>query len=119
MKTGQLCEPEVSECTVFETAFDILVDENVDPEVSAFLGYVLLRETMDGGDFILDIPQIDRVQYLSPLPLLPLPGEDGIQDQPLEADGESSDQVSVSPWTLGTVVTMCEYSQCLHRPPHL
>ena len=118
VKTGQLCEPEVSECTVFETTLDILVDENVDPEVSAFLGYVLLRETMDGGDFILDIPQIDRVEYLSPLPLLPLPGEDGIEDQPLENDGESSDQVSVSPWTLGTVVTMCKYSHCLRHPPH-
>ena len=108
VKTGLLCEAEVSECTVFETSFDILVAENVDPEVSAFLGYVLLREEMDGGDFILDIPLMDRIEYLSPLPLLPLPGEDGLEDQPLEADELSSDQVSVSPWTLGTVVTMCK-----------
>lgn len=108
-ETGEPCEPEISECIVLETSFEVLVADDVDSDVSAFLGYVLIKEEMDGGEFVRQNPTMDRVEYLSPLPLLPPLGEDGLNDQPIQPGGRAAaDQINVSPWTLGAVITMCK-----------
>jgi len=117
LETGASCQPEISECTVLESSGELLVAQDVDPEVAAFLGYVLLREEMDGGQFVRDNTLLDRVEYLSPLPLLPPLGEDGL-DGPLDPNNglSAAGTINVSPWTLGAVVTMCKSSMCsLHR----
>lgn len=106
VKTGEPCQPQISECTFLETSFDMLVADNVDPDVSAFLGYVLMRAEMEEGDLVRNIPMMDRIVYQSPLPLLPPLGDDGLSDQSIQAGEESIDQINVSPWTLGAVVTM-------------
>jgi hypothetical protein len=106
--TGESCESSVSVCTALATEFQVAVNEELDPEVAAFLGYVLLREKMDDGTFVDAIPGIDRCQYLSPLPLLPpIVGDDDVgPDSPPSVEAE--ERVSVSPWTLSAVSAMCK-----------
>jgi len=109
VETGASCVPEISECIVLETSFEVLVADDMDPAVPAFLGYVLLKEEMDGGEFVRQNPLLDRVEYLSPLPLLAPFGEDGLNDQPVQPGGNAvADQMNVSSWTLGAVITMCK-----------
>jgi hypothetical protein len=106
--TGDDCDPQVegSTCIVLETKFTLLVKENLNPDLGAFLGYVDLQKNMDNGTFVASIPQLDRIEYLKPLPLLPpITGP-----APASVSGESS-QVSVSSWTIGAVVAMCTFSQ--------
>lgn len=103
--TGDSCEGLVSVCTILETEFQVLVNEDLDPEVAAFLGYVLLRDEMDSGAFVEAIPIIDSFKYLSPLPLLP-PIADA--DPDTMPGTEATERVSVSPWTLGAVTAMCK-----------
>lgn len=117
LETGALCTPEISECTVLETAFEVLVADDLDSEVAAFLGYVFLREEMDGGSFVSENPTLDRVEYLSPLPLLPPLSEDGVNEIPLQDDLPANDPISVSNWTLGAVIAMCK-SFLLRRLSH-
>jgi len=108
--TGEACTPKITNCTVMETEFQIVVNEDLDPEVAAFLGYVLLQEEMDGGIFVIEIPILDRVEYVSPLPLLPpvtTPEDDDVTDPAL---GASDGSVSVSPWTIGAVLAMCKFN---------
>jgi len=108
LDTGALCTPEISECTVLETAFEVLVADDLDSEVAAFLGYIFLREEMDGGSFVSENPTLDRVEYLSPLPLLPPLSEGGVNEIPIQDDLSSNDPISVSNWTLGAVIAMCK-----------
>lgn len=109
VKTGAPCTAEISECTILETNLDIRVAEGLDPEVGAFLGYVFLRQEMDGGTFVNENPILDRVEYLSPLPLLPPPSESDVDDGPLQLGLTANDgPITVSPWTLGAVLTICK-----------
>lgn len=108
--TGDDCDPQVegSTCIVLETKFTLLVKENLNPDLGAFLGYVDLQKNMDNGTFVASIPQLDRIEYLKPLPLLP--PITGPSPAPAPVSGESS-QVSVSSWTIGAVVAMCTFRQ--------
>mmetsp|Transcript_10732 Transcript_10732/g.29582 ORF Transcript_10732/g.29582 Transcript_10732/m.29582 type:complete len:510 (+) Transcript_10732:516-2045(+) len=102
--TGESCTPQETICTILQTDFHFWVEEQVNPEAAAFLSYVALQEDVDGGIMASQIPQVDRMQYLSPLPLLP-PIADDDDDDPnlIIAD---RDNVTVSPFTIGAVVTM-------------
>lgn len=106
--TGE-CQPQLpgTACTVFETEFRFVVDEELDPESAAFLGYVFLQEEMDDGAFTDAIPIIDRIKYLSPTPLLPpiVDGGNGLPTSPDSSEGEIA--LGVSPWTLAAVLSMC------------
>ena len=106
--TGDGCKALISACRVFETIFQIVVNEDLNPDVAAFLGYVSLQEEMDRGAFVAAVPILDRCKYLRPLPLLP--PVDNNDDNGLAPEPELSpkDRVSVSPWTLGAVSTMCK-----------
>ena len=84
--------------------FTLLVKGNVNPDLGAFLGYMDLQKSMDNGTFVASIPELDSIEYLKPLPLLP--PITGPSPAPGPVSGESS-QVSVSSWTIGAVVAMC------------
>jgi hypothetical protein len=113
--TGETCNASVSACTVLETDFQFVVNKHLDPEVAAFLGYVSLREDMDSGAFAFAIPSIDRSLYLSPLPLLPpVVGDDNINPNITPAQ-RTAKQLSVSPYTVGTVSALCKLSETLRR----
>lgn len=109
--TASLCFPQVSllnNCTVLETSFSVILGEDVDPEVARFLGYVALQEDMDSTVFVQALSGVDRVEYLSPLPLLPpLTTPDG-KNQTGDVS-RSEGAVSVTPWTVGAVLAMCTY----------
>jgi hypothetical protein len=99
------CRSLVSNCSVLKTQFEVVLGKAIDPEVAEFLGYVLLQTEMDSGDFMAAIPQLNRIKYLSPLPLL----------SPITAPLENEvpmlvtrDDLSVSPWTIGAVFAMCK-----------
>lgn len=115
--TGEACptqdggsvQPETTTgavCTVLETKFQITVKEFVDPQLGAFLGYRDLQVAMDNGTFAEAIPVLSRVEYLTPVPLLP-PITDPNNPSPAPIDSEDS-QLSVSRWTIGAVVAMCK-----------
>lgn len=102
---GVACIPEFSSCTTYQTTFQIVVDKSVDPDLAAFLAYVRLQENMDGGSFTRNILMLDRIEYASPLPLLP-PITAPISTQP-PASGTREGSLTVSPWTIGAVLAMC------------
>jgi hypothetical protein len=105
---GGNCTSEISVCIILETEFTVHVSYDVDPEVGAFLGYVMLRQEMDEGSF--ENSAIDRCQYLSPLPLLPpLIEEDKTSGADSFPDLQSEENISVSPWTVGAVLAMCTF----------
>lgn len=105
---GDNCTSEISVCTVLETEFTVYVSNEVDPEVGAFLGFVMLRQEMDNGSF--ESSTIDRCQYLSPLPLLPpIIEKEKTSGADSFPDVQSEDNISVSPWTLGAVLAMCTF----------
>ena len=107
--TTQNCTPETagSECVVWETSFEIAVDQDVEPTVASFLGYMFLEEEMNSGAFVDRIPILDRVKYLRPSPLLPpITGGDGPTEAP-ELGVEDDGELSVNRWTLGAVLAMC------------
>lgn len=101
--TGGACTSIISPCVELESEFEFYAAGDVDTDLAAFMSYLLLQEEMDSGLFALDVPLVDRVEYVSPLPLLP----------PLVLDPETFAPVSssrggggISPWTLGAVVAM-------------
>jgi hypothetical protein len=105
---GALCDAPAISCTLFSTQFNVTVDEELEPDVAAFLGYVLVKEKMDSGEFIADIPLIDKIVYAGPLPLLPpVVNDDEINQEPVQ-DVQASGRVSVSPWALGAVSAACK-----------
>jgi hypothetical protein len=110
--TSEQCMPVFagSQCSVWETGFDVTVDENVDPTVATFLGYTFVQEEMKNGAFVGRIPILDRVEFLRPSPLLPPIA--GIDGSPTTAPGlaaaSSASPISVNHWTLGAVLTMCK-----------
>lgn len=106
--TGEQCVTQTpgDVCTVLETSFRVVVDRDLDPSLSAFVGYVALQQKMDNGTFEAVIAALDRIEYMHPLPLLPpIIGN----DQPTPAPLTSTNSLSVSPWTLGAVLAMCKY----------
>jgi hypothetical protein len=108
--TGEACTPVLADtfCTVFETTFQIIVEEDLNPDVAAILAYAFIREEMDSGAIALDVVILDRVEYLRPvLPdLPPITAPDEIPLVDLEANPEES--ITVSPWTIGAVMAMCK-----------
>ena len=100
--TGADCTPEVSFCTTLETTFQVVVDGELDPDVASFLGYVTLQEEMNGGVFENAIEILDRIEYLSPLPLLPPIITPIVTQEPILA----RDSLGVSPWTISAVLAM-------------
>jgi hypothetical protein len=99
------CEASISTCTVFETQFHVAVNKILDPEIAAFLGYVMLKENMDDGTFVQNIPTIDRCEYLKPLPLLPPMTQ---SNNTSKEENQSTERLSVSPWSLTAVSAMCK-----------
>ncbi|KAL7555963.1 hypothetical protein ACA910_003229 [Epithemia clementina (nom. ined.)] len=99
--TGIECQSEISICTTLETEFEFaVVDQELrSADSAAFLSYIALQENMDGFIFGSEISELDRMEYLSPLPLIPL-----IEDPIIEASPSSD--LSLSPYTLGAVVAM-------------
>lgn len=108
--TGEACTTvaENAICIVFETSFQIIVEEDFDPAVASLLAYVFIREEMSSGAFVEAIPLLDRVEYLRPvLPeLLPIETPE-IPNIDLDAARQGS--ITVSPWTIGAVLAMCKY----------
>jgi hypothetical protein len=103
--TGEPCISPVTFCIVFETSFQFIVEEDLDPEVAAVLAYAFIREEMDSGAFVEAIPVLDRVEYVRPV-LTELPPII-IPEIPIGADTQGS--ITVSPWTIGAVLAMCKY----------
>jgi hypothetical protein len=105
---GAPCDAPAISCTLLSTQFNVTVNEELEPDVAAFLGYVLVKEQMDSGKFIEDIPLIDKIAYAGPLPLLPpVDNDDEINQEPVQ-DVQASGRVSVSPWALGVASAACK-----------
>ena len=97
----------ISPCIIFKTEFQAIVNGIFDAEASQVLGYLLIRDKMDDGTFVKVIPNVDRCQYLKPLPLLPPVGKGDNSNE--QIDQEETDRLSVSPWSLATLSLLCEY----------
>jgi hypothetical protein len=104
-RSEETCEATISMCNIFETEFQVVINKTMDPDVAGFLGYVLLKGEMDDGTFVEAIPNIDRCQYLKPLPLLP---PLVVNDNRTQGGIESTERLSVSPWSLAAVSVMCK-----------
>jgi hypothetical protein len=97
----------IPSCQVFETEFQVFVNQRLDAEAVEFLGYMLVRDKMNDGTFAEIVPYVDRCEYLRPLPLLPPVGdEDGSNEQ---ISQDESERLSVSPWSLATLSLLSEY----------
>jgi hypothetical protein len=104
---GELCTFVANTfCIIFETSFQIIVEEDLDPDVALVLAYAFIREEMDSGAFVEAIPVLDRVEYVRPV-LAELPPII-IPEIPIDAATQGS--ITVSPWTIGAVLAMCTYS---------
>ena len=74
-----------------------------------FLGYVGLQAEMNGGGaFAESIPAVDRVEYISPLPLFKhaVPIEDDFF-APEEIEAQAG-VITASRWTISAVLAMCK-----------
>lgn len=104
------CIPETpnSGCAVMETGFQMALDKVVLDEKAAFLGYVGLQAEMNGGAFAESIPAVDRVEYISPLPLFKhaIPIEDDFF-APEEIEAQAG-VITASRWTISAVLAMCK-----------
>lgn len=97
----------ISQCKIFETAFQVVVNGDLDADAGQFLGYLLLKDKMEDGTLVELVPNVDRCEYLSPLPLLPpVSTKDGSNQQ---INQDESERLSVSPWSLATLSLLCEY----------
>ena len=100
--TGDECTSEISICTTLETQFEfaaLMGERDLNPAAASLLSYVTLQENMDGGIFASQITELDRMEYLSPIPSLPV-----LDD--LDPVAVNSNELSVSPYTMGAVVGM-------------
>eukprot|EP00977_Amphora_coffeiformis_P019147 scaffold6925_cov180-Amphora_coffeaeformis.AAC.1 len=103
--TGESCDPTISTCSIVSTEFSIVVDEDVSPEATAFLGYVKLSQDMES--YPASISDVDLVEYLRPLLFPPILGNNQTQP-PVGLQGDPGvDSISVSPWTIGAVLAVC------------
>ena len=105
------CTPTRSgaSCTVWRTSFEITLGQDIESSVASFLGYMAVQDAMGNGAMLDSISSIERVEYLSPSPLLPpITGVAG-NPSPSPGSGTASteDELSVNSWTLGAVLTMC------------
>jgi hypothetical protein len=96
----------ISQCRVFETEFQVVVNVDLDTELGELLGYKLLSKKMGDGTFAKVVSNVDRCEYLRPLPFPP-DGNDNGSNQNINVDG--SERLSVSPWSLATLSLLCEY----------
>lgn len=96
-------------CYHMITSFDVAVAEDLDPTVAAFLGYIFLRDELDGGLVENEIPQIVRGQYLGPLPTLPTNVEEDDDSVSNIPPVSAESRLTVSAWTVGAVVAMCKF----------
>jgi hypothetical protein len=104
--TGELCTfVPATFCIVFETSFQMIVEEDLDPDVAAILAYAFIREEMDSGAFVEAISVLDRVEYVRPV-LAELPP---IIIPEIPIDAATQGPITVSPWTIGAVLAMCKY----------
>ena len=109
--TTGICFPTISfqnDCVVLETTFRVVLAEEIDPEVASFLAYVELQKDMEGQVFEQALSEVDRIEYLSPLPLLPPISGPEESNPPANEVGE--DPLSVTPWTFSAVLAMCTYN---------
>lgn len=93
----------ISQCRVFETEFQVVINVDLDTELGELLGYTLLSNKMGDGTFVNVVSNVDRCEYLRPLPP---DGNDNGGNQNINLDG--SERLSVSPWSLATLSLLCE-----------
>lgn len=103
---AESCTAQISQCTVLQTTFAIVVEESVSPEATAFLGYVRLSNEMP--TYAARLPDVDRVEYLRPLLFPPVVDNDPETTLPPAAGVVGVDNnVNVSPYTIGAVLAVC------------
>jgi hypothetical protein len=105
-------------CYRARTAFEVAVAEDLDSAVAVFLGYIFLRDELDGGILENDVPGIVRGQYLGPLPTLPTNVEEDDDSFDKEPPLSTESRLSVSAWTVGAVVAMCKFQACWKTRVH-
>jgi hypothetical protein len=75
---------------------------------AAYAGYMAIRENMENGSFLVIVPTIVRLEYLSPLPLFVPPAANGGDQNgttpPFLVASRDSGSSNVSPWTIGACV---------------
>jgi hypothetical protein len=109
--TGEACPPDLesvlvqdnTNCNVFETSFQIIIEEDFDPAVAALLAYIFIRDEMSSGAFVAAIP-LFRVEYLRPVLPIETPEIPNI-----DLAAQVSTGMTVSPWTIGAFLAMCKY----------
>jgi hypothetical protein len=107
-RTNETClASPISQCKIFETEFQVIVNDDMDAKVGEFLGYLLIREKMDDGTFVETVPNVNRCEYLRPLPLIAPVSNGGGSNQ--QTNQDKSERLSVSPWSLATLSLLSEY----------
>lgn len=107
------CFPEenlLNSCLRLLSTFQVYVEDDLDTELARFLGYVQLQREMDGGTIADHLSGVDRLEYMTPLPLLPpaTTGGNGNETTATGLQGDTSN-VSVTPWVLGVGALAGEY----------
>jgi hypothetical protein len=113
------CDPEIPQavsCHYMETDLVFWVNNNddemiIDTDKAAYAGYMAIQENMENGSFLVLLPTIVRLEYLSPLPLFVPPAANGDGDSnnsgttpPFLVSSRDSGSNNVSPWTIGACV---------------
>jgi hypothetical protein len=113
--TGEQCTTQLNNtiCSVLETNIIFTINQDVDENVAAFLAYIKIQENMNDSAFLNGIPNLSRIQYNRPLPLLPpIESSSSSSGGPKPAstiETSNNTTISASPWTLGVVVAMCKF----------
>lgn len=104
------CEPAVvnaKSCNNIETDLVFFLKGQVDPDRAAYSGYAAIEAEMTNDGYIGIVSTVEKIVYLSPLPLPvpPQPDEVGTTDTTILIS-QDEDELVVSPWTIGA----CESS---------
>ncbi len=84
-----------------QTTFIIGVEGEVDTDVAAYEVYKAIQENMENGFYVDAVPEVFFLEFLSPLPLIPPPGQTD-DNTPDAIEGTTPDgNVNVSPWAIG------------------
>ena len=101
-----LCNATIDDASCFVMGADIvyILNGNRNTDYSAYLAYLALNDQMGGYD--AELPDVARVLYLNPTPVLPPVAVGDPDPSADEFISSGNDTISNSPWIVGAAVAM-------------